>query len=192
MTRNPQAACLALALAVAWAMPAWAENQFELDPARVGSDRIVEGDAWKEGSLTLPAWPRDADLVEWVPDGPRTGARYFIDTANLRLDSTGEVVRYTLVVEVPGGTRNVSFEGIHCSLRGGYKVYAYGVDGRFERAPPADWQVTPEIGLESYRDDLRRHRFCVPREIQARPIKDMIRALRGRVSATESTGFQAD
>jgi hypothetical protein len=184
---------LALATALTLScLPAHGENNFELDPERVGAKHIVQGEAWKEGALTLPAWPRDSDLVEWVPDGPGTGLRYFIDTANLRLDPSGDVVRYTLAVEAPSGTRNVSYEGIHCSLRGAYKVYAYGIDGRFDRASPADWAPIAETGNESFRYDLHRHRFCVPRETQARPVKDMIRALRGRVSATESTGFQAD
>jgi hypothetical protein len=172
--------------------PALGGNNFELDPDRVGTKGVVEGEAWKEGALSLPAWPRDSDLVEWVPEGTAADLRYFVDVANLRLDPSGEVVRYTLVVQSPTGTRNVSYEGIHCTLRGAYKVYAYGIDGHFERVPPADWAKIEEIGQESFRDDLHRHRFCVPRETQARPVKDMIRALRGRVSATESTGFQAD
>ncbi len=192
MTSKPHCAGLALALSVLWGLPALAENNFELDPARVGSDRIVDGEAWAEGAVTLPAWPRDADLVELIPDGSPTGLRYFIDTASLRIDDTGEVVRYTVIVEAPSGTRNVSYEGIHCSLRGAYKIYAYGLDGHFDRAPPTQWQPIPAIGNEIFREDLRRHRFCVPRETLTRPVKDMVRALRGRVSAKESTGFQAD
>lgn len=190
---RPPSAFLALAALLSLSgAPLRGESNFELDPDRVGTRGVVEGEAWKEGALTLPAWPRDPDLVEWVPEGPDTGLRYFIDSASLRLDPSAEVVRYTLIVEAPSGTRNVSYEGIHCTLRGAYKVYAYGIDGRFDRAPPADWAQIPEVGSESFRDDLHRHRFCVPRETQARPVKDMIRALRGRVSATESTGFQAD
>lgn len=167
-------------------------GNFELDPDRVGTKDIVEGKPWTEGALAIPAWPRDTDLVEWVPEEMDTDLRYFVDSANLRLDPSGEVVRYTLVIEAPSGTRNVSHEGIHCTLRGAYKIYAYGIDGRFDRAPSADWSPIAETGSESYRSDMHRHRFCVPRETRARPIKDMIRALRGRVSATESTGFQAD
>ncbi len=193
MTQSCPAALLALAAVLTLSCrPALGANNFELDPDRVGTKDIVEGESWAEGALTLPAWPRDSDLVEWVPDGMDTELRYFIDSANLRLDPSGEVVRYTLVIEAPSGTRNVSHEGIHCTLRGAYKIYAYGIDGRFDRVPPADWARIAETGSESYRNDLHRHRFCVPRETQARPVKDMIRALRGRVSATESTGFQAD
>lgn len=193
MTQSRPSAFLALvALLALSGQSALGENSFELDPERVGTKNIVGGEAWKEGALTLPAWPRDADLVEWVPEGTGTGLRYFIDGANLRLDPSGEVVRYTLVVQGNSGIRNVSYEGIHCTLRGEYKVYAYGIEGRFDRAPPSDWARIVEIGSEAFRDDLHRHRFCVPRETQARPVKDMIRALRGRVSATESTGFQAD
>lgn len=179
-------------LSLPLAAPLWAQGNFELDPERIGSDRIVEGERWKEGSLSLPPWPRDADLVAWTPEGIRGDLRYFIDSANLRIDPSGQVVRYTLVVEAPSGTRNVSFEGIRCTLRGQYRVYAYGIDRRFERTPPGDWLPLPQDGSEAFRDDLFRHRFCVPRETHPRPVKDMLRALKGRVSANESTGFQAD
>lgn len=187
-----QTAPAALALLLLWNIPAHGQGNFELDPQRVGQDRAVDGEAWEEGRVSLPPWPRDGDLTQWMPEGPPTGLRYYIDTANLRIDDSGAVVRYTLAVEAPSGNRNISYEGIHCTLRGAYKVYAYGIGGRFEPAPPADWQRIPDQGSESFRDDLRRHRFCVPRETRPRPVKDMIRALRGRVSATESTGFQAD
>lgn len=192
MSSNLQTLGAALVLCLLGALPARAANNFDLDPERIGASHAVEGPQWREGGLKLPVWPRDADLVEWRPEGAQEGLRYFIDTASLQIDDTGEVVRYTLVIQPEHGTRNVSFEGIHCSLRSSYKVYAYGIDGRFDRAPPGDWLPISELGHEAFRDDLRRHRFCVPRESATRPVKDMIRALRGRVSASESTGFQAD
>lgn len=191
MSRFIRAFGTALVLHSPLLLAAGPTGNFELDPERVGTAHVTEGKRWQEGSVALAAWPKDMDLVEWKPEGANPQMRYFVDKTSLKIDREGDVVRYVLVIQPPSGTRNVSFEGIHCTLRGDYKVYAYGVEGRFERAPPADWEPITESGA-AYRFDLFRHRFCVPRETEARPIKDMIRALRGRVSANESTGFQAD
>lgn len=172
--------------------PSLADNSFALDPEPVRPRDIIVAPERPEGALTLPPWPRDADLIAFDPDGPQQPFKFFIDGKSLSIDSSRTVVRYTLVIESPNGTRNVSHEGIHCTLKGAYKVYAYGSDGRFNKAPETDWQPIDTVGNESYREDLRRNRFCVPRETRPRPIKDMQRALRGNVSPTESTGFQAD
>jgi hypothetical protein len=94
--------------------------------------------------------------------------------------------------ESRGGARNLSFEGIRCTLKGAYKVFAYGAAGRFTPVDGADWQPIPVLGEDRYRQDLWRYHFCVPRGFQPRPRKDMLRSLRGRVAPNQPTGFQAD
>ena len=101
-------------------------------------------------------------------------------------------MRFTLVVEAPSGARNISFEGIRCSLRGAYRIYAYGDQGRFSPAEPSDWMPLPETGTEAYRKDLWRNRLCVPRETRPRTLKEIQRALRDQGTSEQTTGFQAD
>lgn len=159
-------------------------------PGRLGE--IQEPQVWKEGRVELPAWPRDSDLIEFRPELPSTPFRFYLDGRSLSRDPKDAVVRYTLVVDSPSGSRNVSFEGIRCTLRGAYRIYAYGADERFHSSGPSDWQPLPADGPEAYRMDLWRNRFCVPRETRPRTLTEIHRALRDQGTSKETTGFQAD
>ena len=153
---------------------------------------VTPGAPWSETATTLPPWPRDADLAEFVPDGPATGLRYFIDTANLRVGAD-QVVRFTLVAESRGGARNVSHEGLRCTPRGAYRIYAYGLDGRFAPATgPDDWQPLSGEARDAWRQSLWAFHFCIPRVFAPRPAKDMIRSLRGHLPERQNWGFQTD
>lgn len=145
----------------------------------------------EEAAVILPPWPRDADLLRFTPEGMETPYRFYIDGKNLRVDPRGSEVHYTLVIEAANGTRNVSYEGIRCDLRGTFKIFAYGNDGRFTRTTAADWKPIPSLGSEAYRADLHRFRFCIQRETRAQPLKDIQRALRGRASGNNAADFQA-
>ncbi|WP_295446833.1 CNP1-like family protein [uncultured Thiodictyon sp.] len=189
-TRAPLPILLALFLGG----PALAgNNNFTLDPDGARMHDLPEPDAKTptQTAAPLPPWPREADLIAFTPDGPPTPFRFYIDGKNLTTDARREEVHYTLILESKTGTRNVSFEGIRCTLRGEYKTFAYGTDGRFTRAPGEEWQPITAVGNEAYREDLWRNRFCVSRETRGRPIPDIVRALKGRVSAVDGTGFQA-
>lgn len=188
--RNPSLSPLCLLLL--WTAFAQAANDIFIPDAEAPVPSSVrDPEAWREGPAALPPWPKDVDLIEYAPDGPATAFRYFIDGRNLNVSTDG-VVRYTLVVENRGGTRNVSFEGIRCTLRGQYKVFAYGVSGQFSLADGADWQPVSERDTERYRGDLWRFHFCIPREAKPRPRPDMIRSLRGQIAPRQNVEFQAD
>ncbi|TCT20834.1 CNP1-like family protein [Thiobaca trueperi] len=181
-----------LCLLLIWTASSQAANEiFVPDAEPPVPSSVKDPEAWREGPTALPPWPDNADLVEFTPDGPPTAFRYFIDSKHLQVSADG-VVRYTLVVESSGGTRNLSFEGIRCTLRGQYKVFAYGASGRFDLTQGAEWQPISEQASERYRGDLWRFHFCVPREMKPRPKKDMIRSLRGQIAPRQNTGFQAD
>jgi hypothetical protein len=169
-----------------------ADSNFVMDPEPVRPRDIKEGVARQEATAGLPPWPHDADLIAFVPDGPPTPFKYFIDGKNLRIDQPAAVVRYTLVTEATSGTRNVSYEGLHCTLKGAYKVYAYGNDGRFTPAPAPDWLPLPKDGLDPAREDLFHNRFCIPLETHPRSLKEILRALRGRGAANDAAGFHMD
>lgn len=175
-----------------WGASVLAAGGFELDAKPFIVDLPEElPESRAEAQVILPPWPRDADLIAFVPGGTATPYRFFIDGKHLRVDPSGAEVHYTLVIESANGTRNVSFEGIRCDLKGTYKTFAYGSDGRFVKTTAAEWKPIPGLGSEAYREDLHHHRFCIQRETRARPLKDIQRALRGRVSGSDAVGFQA-
>lgn len=182
---------LFLALASLGAMAA-RDDAFVPDAEAPAPSDIQEGAAWKESKSPPPPWPSDADLQEFTLESPEPDPfRYFIDKKHLAIGPDG-VVRYTLVAEASSGTRNVSFEGLRCTPRGKYKIYAYGVGGRFSAVDSSDWEPIAAPQADTYRKDLWRYHFCVPREFKPRPKKDMIRSLQGHIAPRQNTGFQAD
>ncbi|WP_296808281.1 CNP1-like family protein [Thiocapsa sp.] len=168
-----------------------AENAFVNDAEPPVPSSVRPGTPWKEADTALPPWPKDADLVELVPDGPDAAMRYFIDTANLNV-GTDDVVRYTLVAEGRTGARNLSFEGIRCTPRGAYKIYAYGAGERFVPIESEEWLPLPAHGGERWRHDLWRFHFCIPQAFAPRPKIDMVRSLKGRISPRQNMGFLPD
>lgn len=168
-----------------------AQNNFELDAELAPSASFKPGAPWQELRPRLPSWPEDKDLVEFVPDGPSTAFRYFIDQRSLRTDPD-HVVRYTLVAQTPGGSRNYAFEGIRCTPNGAFKIYALGIGGRFEPLGDSDWQPISAMAGERYREDLWRFHLCVPLAFKPRPKVDMLRSLQGRLPARQNMEFMPD
>jgi len=168
-----------------------ADNAFVTDPEPDVPASVRPGTPWQEASVELPAWPKDDDLVELVVDGPPSPFRYFVDARSLRVGPDG-AVRYTLVAEGRNGARNVSVEGIRCTPKGRYKIFAYGSGNRLDRLEGSDWQPISSDPGARYRQDLWRHHFCIPRGFKPRPESDMIRSLQGRIPPGQNMGFQAD
>lgn len=185
-------ACLSIGLVLIAGTASAQLGNFKLDQEAPGPRNITEPEGWKESGVVLPPWPKDGDLIEISPDGVTGPFRFYIDGANLGIDRSGGVVRYTIVVEGKNGTRNVSYEGVRCTIRGHYKTYAYGSGGRFMPVGDSDWQEIPASGTQAYLRDLFANRFCVPRETRPRVENDILRALNDRGSPRYSTGFQAD
>jgi len=188
--------CTAL-LSVALSLPGadtQADTPFVNDAEMDAPSSVRDGKQWQEGPVRMPAWPRDADLVEIKIDGPADDFRHSIDIRNLATGSDG-VVRYTLVTESNSGARNLSFEGLRCTPKGKYKSYAFGNGSRF--SPVGDpagnseqWQPIDERSRDRFRYELWRHYLCVPRLFKPRDRKDQIRMLKsGRVPNVENAGF---
>lgn len=168
-----------------------ADNAFVTDPEPDVPASVRPGQPWREATVELPPWPEDADLLELTLDGPPSPFRYFVDSRNLGV-GPDEVVRYTLVAEGRNGARNLSVEGIRCTPKGRYKVFAYGSGGRLDAVEDADWRPISSDPGERHRQDLWRHHLCVPLGFKPRPKADMIRSLRGRLPPRQNMGFQAD
>lgn len=153
---------------------------------------IQEGKQWEEGQVALPPWPAEADLVEIDLDS-RSAAnfRYFIDSRHLKVGGDG-VVRYTLVAESPSGARNITFEGLRCTPKGTYRLYAYGSNNTFTPVEGGDWQpISPQTGDRLHKE-LHGHFLCISRAFTPRPIKDMVRAFKGQIQGRENDGFLSD
>ena len=109
-------------------------------PGPLESDwqRAQEAKTWHEGSVTLPPYPKRANLIEFDA-GPGTDFRFFVDSASLSVSPDG-VVRYVLVARSPRGAENVSFEGLRCS-NGEYRIYATGRGERsWAKTRDASWR----------------------------------------------------
>ncbi|HEU4350689.1 MAG TPA: CNP1-like family protein [Burkholderiales bacterium] len=127
-----------------------------------------------ENEVSLPAYPRDRDLIEFSA-GPTRDFRYFIDGTSITVGSDG-IVRYTLVARSAEGVENVSYEGMRCST-GELRVYALGGE-RVWRATPGAWRPMQPGSMQPWHRVLYREYFCRYREPVASP-EQAIYALRG-------------
>jgi CNP1-like family len=117
-----------------------------------------------------PAYPRDADLLEFrVDDADRF--RYFVDRTSVSVDKDG-TVRYVLVARSPEGARNVTYEALRCASAEN-RVYAVGrADGTWLSAAGGGWRpIGAPRHLTLYRDY-----FC-PHGNPVRRASDAVRAL---------------
>ena len=126
--------------------------------------------SWAEGALTLPAFPKREDLIEFFVSSA-SDFKFFIDRASLAVGADG-VVRYTLVGRSPRGAENVSYEGIRCKT-GIYRVYAFGrADGSWARRA-TEWRAIESKSVQRWHHALRREYFC-PQNV---PIADAAEGL---------------
>ncbi|WP_242469639.1 CNP1-like family protein [Rhabdochromatium marinum] len=167
-----------------------AQNNFVNDAEPDSPTSVRDAESWSEQSFTLPAWPREQDLVPVRLDNAKGAFNYFLDTRSLHT-GTDQVVRYTLVAESTSGARNLSFEGLRCTARGQYRVYAYGQNRHFEPTRLSeDWHPIDRSGADPIHEELWRTYLCVPRLFAPRPRASQLRALRqGRVGDYENSGF---
>jgi hypothetical protein len=123
---------------------------------RAGSD-YNESEQVEE-SATLPAYPKDADLIEFYVS-PIATNHFFVDGASLSVGKDG-VVRYTLVVKTAGGATNVSYEGIRCGANE-YRLYATGrADGTWAKAQRSDWRPIENKTVNRHHAALNRDFLC--------------------------------
>lgn len=130
---------------------------------------------WLESEVTLPAYPQDADLLEFYVSAA-TANRFFIDAKTLSVGSDG-VVRYALVVLTSGGATNVSYEGMRCSVRE-VKLYATGrSDKIWTAARNAEWRPIENKPVNRHHAALWQDFFC-PDGPPIRSVDDGRRALK--------------
>ncbi|GAB6040094.1 CNP1-like family protein [Endothiovibrio diazotrophicus] len=149
-----------MALAALVAAPVWAgDSNLYRDDDWSGNYQFEDPEAWQEGAVKLPPYPRDGDLKE-VPIN-RKGFEFFVDTRHLAVGKDG-VTRYTFVIRSTrgGGAANVFFEGIRCANRS-YRAYGYGSsDGTLHRFERSEWKPVGAADTFGYRSELARFYFC--------------------------------
>lgn len=130
---------------------------------------------WAEIEVQLPAPPKAEDLLAFYVS-PTTDNRFLIDPASISVGSDG-VIRYTLVVLTPGGTRNVTFEGMRCST-GEKRIYAFGrTNGAWSKSRANKWEPVKEAVNNRHHAALYYEYFC-PDGVIARSAEEARLALR--------------
>lgn len=122
---------------------------------------FVEGKAWKEQHIELPAYPDGQHYVEVPLQLAGSDLEMFIDESSLTVGADG-VTRYILMLRSPTGTENLFYEGIRCSTQE-WRSYAYGTNaGAWQTLGDTPWQAIRNLGVERYRMSLYRYYLCDP------------------------------
>lgn len=138
-----------------------ADNPFrpdDLTPAEIAEPEQDEK-SWQETAINLPPFPRAQDLLPIRGDAGDPGYNYYIDVNSVTL-TPDEVLRYTIIIQSPGGASNIVYEGIRCATSE-IRTLAYGTrEGRFKRMPEADWTYVHTQGPLGYRTNLVELYVC--------------------------------
>lgn len=122
---------------------------------------FVEGPAWKEQNIELPAYPDAKHYVEVPLQLAGSDLEMFIDESSLTVGADG-VTRYILMLRSPTGTENLFYEGIRCSTQE-WRSYAYGTNaGAWQTLGDTPWRAIRNLGVERYRMSLYRYYLCDP------------------------------
>ncbi|WP_126456134.1 CNP1-like family protein [Sulfuriflexus mobilis] len=136
----------------------------------------IEGPAWEEGNVSIPAYPSADDLLKVDVDNANRPYTFYVDEKNLSVSDSG-VVRYSVVIESDSGARNVMFEGLNCAA-GEYRTYAYGnSDGGFSEARSSHWERINDEGVMAHRINFKRYYMCDQLN-QPYSVKEMLRRIR--------------
>lgn len=131
--------------------------------------------AWQENDVVFPGAPKAENFLSFYVS-PTADNRFFIDSASIGVGSDG-VVRYTLIVDTPGGVRNVTYEGIRCASKE-KRLYASGrPDGSWSRARSARWDRITDATTNRQHAALYVEYFC-PVGMPVASVRDAIVALK--------------
>ena len=130
-----------------WGSLAWAEDD--------GDEELKQ---WQEVEIQFPPAPVSGNLLPLYVSAA-TANKFFIDGASLSVGSDG-VIRYVMVVETPGGGRNVTFEGMRCEAKA-RRIYASGrLDGSWSKARKSSWESIQNAYANRQHAALFLEYFC--------------------------------
>ena len=145
---------------------------------------VPEEKEFKEDALKLPPYPADTGLIEFKLRGASKN-RYFIDRDSVSLGED-RVVRYSMVIKTPGGSTNVSYEGMRCKTSE-FKVYAFGTrDGKWVEARDPKWK---DVGstASNFHYGLWVDYLCNSEAVNGNNVEDLIIALKGNAPYRSNT-----
>lgn len=131
---------------------------FGLQPATADSDEDDEVRPWQEVAVELPAAPLQENLLPFYVSAAASN-EFYVDGASLSVGADG-VVRYVLVVQTPGGARNVTYEGLRCETKE-RRLYASGrPDGTWARSRNEEWRRIQNMATNRHHAALVFDYFC--------------------------------
>jgi hypothetical protein len=124
-----------------------------------GPNPVKDEGPWKEAEVTLPAYPRDQDLIRFEPTGQTTN-RFYVDGSTLTVDPD-KVVRFAVVIRSPGEAGTASYAAVNCKTRE-WKEYAYGraEDKRWDPARDPQWRPIHDQRINNYQHTLLTEFLC--------------------------------
>jgi hypothetical protein len=135
-----------------------------------GPNKVEDEGPWKEAEITLPPYPRDRDLIRFVPTGQTTN-RFYVDGSSLTV-GTDKVIRFTVVIRSPEGASTVTYSGVNCRP-GEWKDYAFGREGeRWERDSDPQWRKIEDKRINNYQYTLAAQNLCTFGLFTGGPIGD--------------------
>lgn len=144
-------------------------------PSFANFDEEYETRQWQEIELVLPAAPKQDSMLPFFVSAANNNL-FFVDATSLSVGADG-VVRYVLLVETPGGARNVTYEGIRCETRE-RRIYASGRrDGAWSKSRNNEWERIRDIAPARQHAALFLDYFC-PGGVIVRDEAEALDALR--------------
>jgi len=144
-------------------------------PALANFDEEYETRQWQEIAVVLPAAPKQESMLPFFVSAASRN-EFFVDSASLSVGADG-VVRYVLLVETPGGARNVTYEGIRCETRE-RRIYASGRrDGVWSKSRNNNWERIRDVAPARQHAALFLDYFC-PGGLIVRDVAEVLDALR--------------
>jgi hypothetical protein len=134
-----------------------------------GPNKVPDEAPWKEAEITLPPYPRDADLIRFEPTADHQPL--LVDGPSLTVDMD-KVIRFTVVIRSLEGATTVTYSGVNCRP-GEWKDYAFGREGqRWERDSNPQWRKIEDKGINNYQYTLAAQNLCTFGLFTGGPIGD--------------------
>ena len=129
-----------------------------LQPAVADPEEDDEVRPWQEVAVQLPAAPLQQNLLPFYVSAAATN-EFYVDGTSLSVGTDG-VVRYVLVIQTPGGARNVTYEGLRCETKE-RRLYASGQpDGTWAKSRNDEWRRIQNMATNRHHAALVFDYFC--------------------------------